>query len=93
MRPDIAAGAVFPDYELSDDTAKRRELSDPFQITLRRHANSTFKQSPRALKSCGRLGFGSNSRTIDGSRYSSSRASVVVSALRIMPPFIVPPRN
>jgi len=28
MRPDIVPGAVFPDYELSDHTAKRRKLSD-----------------------------------------------------------------
>jgi hypothetical protein len=28
MRSDIVAGAVFPDYELSDHTAKRRKLSD-----------------------------------------------------------------
>jgi peroxiredoxin len=28
MRPDIAPGAVFPDYELSDHTGKHRKLSD-----------------------------------------------------------------
>ena len=28
MRSDIAPGAVFPDYELSDHTAKRRKLSE-----------------------------------------------------------------
>src|SRR5256885_16724051 len=28
MRSDIAPGAIFPDYELSDHTAKRRKLSD-----------------------------------------------------------------
>jgi peroxiredoxin len=28
MRPDILPGAVFPDYELTDHTAKRRKLSD-----------------------------------------------------------------
>jgi peroxiredoxin len=28
MRPDIVPGATFPDYELSDHTAKRRKLSD-----------------------------------------------------------------
>lgn len=28
MRVDILAGAVFPDYELSDHTAKRRKLSE-----------------------------------------------------------------
>jgi len=27
MRPDIVAGAVFPDYELYDHTAKRIECS------------------------------------------------------------------
>ena len=27
MRPDIVPGAVFPDYELSDHTAKHRKLS------------------------------------------------------------------
>jgi len=27
MRPDIVPGAIFPDYELSDHTAKRRKLS------------------------------------------------------------------
>ena len=28
MRPDITPGAIFPDYELSDHTAKRRKLSE-----------------------------------------------------------------
>ena len=28
MRADIVASAVFPDYELTDDTGKRRKLSD-----------------------------------------------------------------
>jgi len=28
MRSDIVPGAVFPDYELSDHTAKHRKLSD-----------------------------------------------------------------
>ena len=28
MRADIVAGAVFPDYELTDHTGKRRRLSD-----------------------------------------------------------------
>jgi hypothetical protein len=28
MRSDIIPGAVFPDYELSDHTAKRRKLSN-----------------------------------------------------------------
>ena len=28
MRSDIVPGAVFPDYELSDQTAKRRKLSE-----------------------------------------------------------------
>ena len=28
MRPDIVPGTIFPDYELSDQTAKRRKLSD-----------------------------------------------------------------
>src|SRR4030088_617444 len=28
MRADIVAGAVFPDYELTDHAAKRRKLSD-----------------------------------------------------------------
>src|ERR1700733_2174239 len=28
MRSDIMPGALFPDYELSDHTAKRRKLSD-----------------------------------------------------------------
>jgi hypothetical protein len=28
MRPDIVPGAVFPDYELFDHTAKRRKLSE-----------------------------------------------------------------
>src|SRR5258708_29143362 len=28
MRTDIVAGAVFPDYELTDHTGKRRKLSD-----------------------------------------------------------------
>src|SRR5271156_802445 len=28
MRPDIVPGAIFPDYELSDHTGKRRKLSE-----------------------------------------------------------------
>src|SRR5438128_11452623 len=41
MRSDIVAGAVFPDYELSDQTAKRRKLSelqgqDPMILVLGR---------------------------------------------------------
>jgi len=28
MRADIVAGAVFPDYELTDHRGKRRKLSD-----------------------------------------------------------------
>ena len=28
MRTDIVSGAVFPDYELTDHTGKRRKLSD-----------------------------------------------------------------
>ena len=28
MRPDIVPGAIFPDYELSDHSAKRRKLSE-----------------------------------------------------------------
>jgi peroxiredoxin len=28
MRPDIVPGAIFPDYERSDHTAKRRKLSE-----------------------------------------------------------------
>jgi len=28
MRSDIVPGAIFPDYELSDHTGKRRKLSD-----------------------------------------------------------------
>jgi hypothetical protein len=28
MRPDIIPGALFPGYELSDHTAKRRKLSE-----------------------------------------------------------------
>jgi hypothetical protein len=28
MRADIVPGAVFPDYELTDHTAKRRKLSE-----------------------------------------------------------------
>ena len=28
MRSDIVAGAVFPDYELTDHTGKHRKLSD-----------------------------------------------------------------
>jgi peroxiredoxin len=41
MRPDIVTGAVFPDYELPDHTAKRRRLSelqgpDPMVLLLSR---------------------------------------------------------
>ena len=41
MRTDIVAGAVFPDYELTDQTGKRRKLSelqgpDPMILVLSR---------------------------------------------------------
>jgi len=41
MRSDIVPGAVFPDYELSDHTTKRRKLSelqgqDPMVLVLSR---------------------------------------------------------
>src|SRR5438094_10621435 len=41
MRPDIVPGAVFPDYELTDHTGKRRKLSelqeqDPMVLVLSR---------------------------------------------------------
>jgi peroxiredoxin len=41
MRSDIVPGAIFPDYELSDHTAKRRKLSelqgqDPMVLILSR---------------------------------------------------------
>jgi peroxiredoxin len=41
MRPDIAPGATFPDYELPDETGKRRRLSelqgnDPLALILSR---------------------------------------------------------
>jgi peroxiredoxin len=41
MRADIAAGAVFPDYELTDHTGKHRKLSelqgpDPMILVLSR---------------------------------------------------------
>jgi tetratricopeptide (TPR) repeat protein len=39
----------------------------------------------RVLMFCGSFGFGSNLAKIDGARYSSSRASLLVSASRIMP--------
>src|ERR1700726_1486863 len=43
MRSDIVPGAIFPDYELSDHTAKRRKLSDlqgqhPMVLVLSRGA-------------------------------------------------------
>ena len=43
MRPDMVPGAVFPDYELSDHTAKHRKLSelqgqDPMVLVLSRGA-------------------------------------------------------
>jgi len=36
MRSDIVPGAIFPDYELSDHTAKRRKLSELQGPQLRR---------------------------------------------------------
>ena len=43
MRSDIVPGAIFPDYELSDHTAKRRKLSElqgqhPMVLVLSRGA-------------------------------------------------------
>jgi peroxiredoxin len=41
MRPDIAPGSVFPDFELPDETGERRRLSeiqgrDPLCLVLSR---------------------------------------------------------
>ena len=41
MRPDMVPGVIFPDYELSDHTAKHRKLSelqgqDPMVVVLGR---------------------------------------------------------
>jgi len=61
MRADIEAGAVLPDYELTDHTGKRRKLSDlqgpdPMILVLsrgaycpkdRRQAEGSGSTSPR----------------------------------------------
>ena len=64
----------------------------PLRTTFSTHAQEgcklIFKQSPWVLKSVGRSDSVPISRKIGGSRYSSSRASVVVSAVRIMSLFI-----
>ena len=55
MRSDIVPGAVFPDYELFDHTAKRRKLSDlqgqhPMILVLSRGG---FCPKDRWQASCG----------------------------------------
>ncbi len=53
MRSDIIPGAIFPDYELTDHTAKRRKLSElqgqhPMVLVLSRGGypyDKTFKQT------------------------------------------------
>ena len=45
MRADIVAGAVFPDYELTDHAGKRRALSDlqgPLILVLSRGEQVAF---------------------------------------------------
>jgi hypothetical protein len=49
MRPDIVPGATFPDYELSDHSAKRRKLSElqgqhPMVLVLSRGGSSVSSQ-------------------------------------------------
>jgi hypothetical protein len=46
MRPDIVPGAVFPDYELSDHTAKRRFLSGSCARQRRQCRDSRFIELP-----------------------------------------------
>jgi len=57
MRSDIVPGAIFPDYELSDHTAKRRKLSelqeqDPMVLVLSRggYCPKDRRQAERLLK-------------------------------------------
>jgi hypothetical protein len=48
MRADILAGAVFPDYELTDQTGKHRKLSDlqgPDPVRRRRRSLDLFIRS------------------------------------------------
>src|ERR1700733_15454727 len=66
----------------------RQEILYPFKSRSAGTQTRLSKPSPWRLKFCEPLGLASTSRTINGSRYSSSRASVVVRALRIMPLFI-----
>ena len=42
MRSDIVPGAIFPDYELSDHTAKHRKLSE-----LQGHTSNGSRPQPR----------------------------------------------
>ena len=56
MREDIVAGAVFPDYELTDHTGKRRELSelqgpDPMILVLSRGGYCLLLPFPYGIES------------------------------------------
>jgi len=58
MRSDIVPGAIFPDYELSDHTAKRRKLSE----LQGQHPMSSFSAAEvTAPRTAGRLKGLSNS--------------------------------
>jgi peroxiredoxin len=55
MRSDIVSGAVFPDYELSDHTGKRRKLSQlqamyPMVLVLSR--GSFCPKDRRHMRGC-----------------------------------------
>ena len=67
MRADIVAGAVFPDYELTDHTGERRKLSDlqgpdPMILVLSRGFFVTFDEGLRC--------FYEDLRGLDFSRHS-----------------------
>jgi hypothetical protein len=56
MRADIVAGALFPDYELTDHTGKRRKLSDlqgpdPMILVLSRAGPTSPRDGSRLLPS------------------------------------------
>jgi hypothetical protein len=73
---------------MPDSASRISENSPPLQIRLRRHVNSSSNNRPSVeVLWAIRFRFQSRERQT-APRYSSSRASVLVSALRIMPLFI-----
>ena len=82
MRADIVAGAVFPDYELTDHTGRRRLLSelqgpDPMILVLSRGG-----YCPKDLRQSARIGPSYPIRVARFRRISTSPSTRTLSTIR-----------